>query len=230
MLSGVLYDVGPRLPLLMIAAAILQPSVPLLVLLVGAAVVAGLIFAVAAVGAPPDDTAGANRLQRAVGRGGEADVSWLPARPGWSWLLVSDGVYKSVRLDELSRIMEAPTAAEIAPRAGSGARTIDDLLFDVAFWPFIDGARGCAGLSPRVVRWSPQTPSGVRCGVLDHNVNVLGRGPSGHAGVPFDNVGVQYGLSGLLAFLNLPDVMRVRHLFAISAILGAAANAWLAWL
>ena len=58
------------------------------------------------------DTAGANRLQRAVGRGGEADAIWLPARPGWSWLLVSDGVYKSVRLDELSRIMEAPTAAE----------------------------------------------------------------------------------------------------------------------
>lgn len=58
------------------------------------------------------DTAGANRLQRAVGRGGEADVVWLPARPGWSWLLISDGIYKVVRLDELARIMDAPTAAE----------------------------------------------------------------------------------------------------------------------
>ena len=58
------------------------------------------------------DTAGANRLQRAVGRGGEADATWLPARPGWSWLLVSDGVYKSVRLDELARILEAPSAAD----------------------------------------------------------------------------------------------------------------------
>lgn len=57
------------------------------------------------------DTAGANRLQRAVGRGGEADVVWLPARPGWSWLLVSDGIYKAVRLDELARLMTAPTAA-----------------------------------------------------------------------------------------------------------------------
>ena len=57
------------------------------------------------------DTSGANRLQRAVGRGGEADATWLPARPGWSWLLVSDGVYKSVRLDELARLMEAPSAA-----------------------------------------------------------------------------------------------------------------------
>jgi serine/threonine protein phosphatase PrpC len=57
------------------------------------------------------DTAGANRLQRAVGRGGEADVVWLPARPGWSWLLISDGIYKAVRLDELAHLMSAPTAA-----------------------------------------------------------------------------------------------------------------------
>lgn len=56
------------------------------------------------------DTSGANRLQRAVGRGGEADVSWMPARPGWSWLLVSDGIYKAMRLDELGRVMEEPTA------------------------------------------------------------------------------------------------------------------------
>jgi PPM family protein phosphatase len=51
------------------------------------------------------DTAGANRLQRAVGRGGEADVIWMPARPGWSWMIVSDGVYKAMRLDELSTLM-----------------------------------------------------------------------------------------------------------------------------
>lgn len=56
------------------------------------------------------DTSGANRLQRAVGRGGEADVSWLPARPGWSWLIISDGVYKAMRLDELGRVMEESTA------------------------------------------------------------------------------------------------------------------------
>jgi len=58
------------------------------------------------------DTAGANRLQRAVGRGGEADVSWLPARPGWSWLIISDGIYKALRLDELAAAMALPTAAE----------------------------------------------------------------------------------------------------------------------
>lgn len=58
------------------------------------------------------DSAGANRLQRAVGRSGEADVCWLPAAPGWSWLLISDGVYKVMRLDELAEAMAAPTPAE----------------------------------------------------------------------------------------------------------------------
>jgi serine/threonine protein phosphatase PrpC len=58
------------------------------------------------------DSAGANRLQRAVGRGGEADVNWLPARPGWSWLIISDGIYKAMRLDELSSAMALPTTGE----------------------------------------------------------------------------------------------------------------------
>jgi serine/threonine protein phosphatase PrpC len=57
------------------------------------------------------DTQGANRLQRAVGRGGEADVTWFPARPGWSWLIVSDGVYKAMRLDELAELMAMRSAA-----------------------------------------------------------------------------------------------------------------------
>lgn len=56
------------------------------------------------------DAAGANRLQRAVGRGGEADVIWLPVRPGWSWFIVSDGVSKVMRLDELGAAMSAGTA------------------------------------------------------------------------------------------------------------------------
>jgi PPM family protein phosphatase len=48
------------------------------------------------------DSTGANRLQRAIGRGGEADVNWLPIGPGWSWLIISDGIYKAMRLDELA--------------------------------------------------------------------------------------------------------------------------------
>ncbi|MDR0787490.1 MAG: protein phosphatase 2C domain-containing protein [Gemmatimonadota bacterium] len=53
------------------------------------------------------ESEGANRLWRAVGRGGEADVSWLPAAPGWSWLIVSDGIYKALRMDELNTALSA---------------------------------------------------------------------------------------------------------------------------
>jgi serine/threonine protein phosphatase PrpC len=54
---------------------------------------------------------GANRLQRAIGRGGEADAVWIPARPGWSYLLISDGVSKAMRFDELGEAMATPGAA-----------------------------------------------------------------------------------------------------------------------
>lgn len=54
---------------------------------------------------------GANRLQRAVGRGGEADAVWVPLRAGWSYLLVSDGISKATRLDELGEAMALPSAA-----------------------------------------------------------------------------------------------------------------------
>jgi len=74
------------------------------------------------------DTAGANRLQRAVGRGGEADVVWMPARPGWSWMIVSDGIYKAMRLDELSALMSmsSSTAACDALRQKVEERGPDD--------------------------------------------------------------------------------------------------------
>jgi serine/threonine protein phosphatase PrpC len=55
---------------------------------------------------------GANRLQRAVGRGGEADAIWIPARPGWSMAIVSDGVAKAMRLDELGAAMGTASARD----------------------------------------------------------------------------------------------------------------------
>ncbi len=58
------------------------------------------------------DSAGANRLQRAVGHGGDSDIVWLPAAPGWSWLVVSDGISKALRLDELSDAMSAASAED----------------------------------------------------------------------------------------------------------------------
>lgn len=59
------------------------------------------------------DSPGANRLQRAVGRGGEADAGWIPVRPGWSYLLLSDGVTKAMRLDELGDAMASGAATEV---------------------------------------------------------------------------------------------------------------------
>ncbi|HET7461600.1 MAG TPA: PP2C family serine/threonine-protein phosphatase [Longimicrobium sp.] len=57
------------------------------------------------------DSPGANRLQRAVGHGGEADTVWIPVKPGWTYLLHSDGVTKAMRLDELGEAMTLPGAA-----------------------------------------------------------------------------------------------------------------------
>jgi serine/threonine-protein phosphatase Stp1 len=59
------------------------------------------------------DSPGANRLQRAVGRGGEAEASWIPVRPGWTFLLISDGVTKAMRLDELGEAMALPSSQAI---------------------------------------------------------------------------------------------------------------------
>lgn len=64
------------------------------------------------------DTPGANRLQRAVGRGGEADAAWIPLRPGWSYLLVSDGITKAMRLDELGAALAASDAGSAVEAIG----------------------------------------------------------------------------------------------------------------
>ena len=100
---------------------------------------------------------------------------------------------------------EVYTPVDQALVNGSPLATADDSVFDTAFWPAIDGSGGCGGMPADVQRWSPQNPGGVRCGVLDHNVNVIGSGPTGYAGVPFDNVGVQYGLKALQRGLLTPS-------------------------
>lgn len=59
------------------------------------------------------DSPGSNKLQRAVGRGGEAEAAWIPVRAGWTYLLVSDGVTKAMRLDELGQAMALPSSESI---------------------------------------------------------------------------------------------------------------------
>ncbi|HEV3051413.1 MAG TPA: hypothetical protein VGX50_14010, partial [Longimicrobium sp.] len=59
------------------------------------------------------DSPGSNKLQRAVGRGGEAEATWIPVRAGWTYLLISDGVTKAMRLDELGQAMALPSSQAI---------------------------------------------------------------------------------------------------------------------
>lgn len=88
------------------------------------------------------DSPGANKLQRAVGRGAEADAVWVPVRPGWTYLLVSDGITKTMRLDELGQAMmvgDSAAACEAIARKVE-ERGPDDNYTAVAVRVLPDGA------------------------------------------------------------------------------------------
>jgi hypothetical protein len=81
-----------------------------------------------------------------------------------------------------------------------------------AFFPFVEPDRsGCTGISAAQEYNASTNPGGVRCGIIDWDINLLGPRPSsvwdaqekalgrGFAGSPVDNVGVQYGLAALNA-------------------------------
>jgi hypothetical protein len=57
----------------------------------------------------------------------------------------------------------------------------------------------CPGVLPRAQRYNAITnPTGARCDVYDHTINVYGRDEqTGFARRPLDNVGIQYGLAAL---------------------------------
>ena len=67
-----------------------------------------------------------------------------------------------------------------------------------------DPSRDCPGV-PQEDVYSADNPDGVRCSFQDYMVNVFGVREDGKARRPISNVGVQYGLSGLLAFLEGPS-------------------------
>jgi hypothetical protein len=86
---------------------------------------------------------------------------------------------------------------------------LDAIVSDIGFFDAIVPTHTCGGISA-AQRYQPQTnPTGVRCSVADLAINVFGpRRPAvwstveqklghGFAGVPVDNVGVQYGLGAL---------------------------------
>jgi hypothetical protein len=86
---------------------------------------------------------------------------------------------------------------------------LDAIVSDIGFFDAIVPTHGCDGINAQQ-RYQAQTnPTGVRCSVADLAINVFGpESPAewspiekklnrGFAGVPVDNVGVQYGLDAL---------------------------------
>jgi hypothetical protein len=94
---------------------------------------------------------------------------------------------------------------------GTGTADLENAsLSAAAFYPFVDPSRsGCTGITAAQEYNNQTNPGGVRCGILDWDINLLGPQTEsvwdtqekvlghGFAGSPIDNVGVQYGLQAL---------------------------------
>ena len=105
------------------------------------------------------------------------------------------------------------TTAQAADVAGDGVENLPvswNWGFSAYSYFQLGDPTGCPS-SIRAQAYNPQTnPGGVRCGVLDWQVNELGVRPAtvwnaqehkaghGFAGLPVDNTGVQYGLAALM--------------------------------
>lgn len=92
------------------------------------------------------------------------------------------------------------TPAQIAAVQGH-PNYANSVELSTLYWPTLaDPSYACAGVSSSQ-RWSPSNPTGTRCDLEDYMINMFGpyqgNNPYGYAGIPLDNVGVQYGLSAL---------------------------------
>ena len=108
-----------------------------------------------------------------------------------SWLLDDYFTARQAAMgwsDEQKRRVTGFLLYATAPNVEVGAHRIDPR----------PGTTSCAAVPP-AQRYDPATnPSGVRCTVHDHTVNVYGRDPAtGFGRRPLDNVGIQYGLKTL---------------------------------
>ena len=97
--------------------------------------------------------------------------------------------------------------AQIAAVQGN-PNYLNSVELSTLYWPTLaNPAYACAGVSA-AQRWSPTNPRGTRCDLEDYMINVFGPAqglnPYGYAGVPLDNVGVEYGLAALQQGLITP--------------------------
>jgi hypothetical protein len=87
---------------------------------------------------------------------------------------------------------------------------VNSVVFDTVYWTSLGVPDdGCPGVPAEDVYNAETNPDGVRCTLADYMINVFGPRPSsvwiapeqqigrGFAGLPLDNVGVQYGLEAL---------------------------------
>jgi hypothetical protein len=76
---------------------------------------------------------------------------------------------------------------------------VNSIVFDSVYWTDLGVPDdGCAGVPDDQVYDAETNPGGVRCTLADLMINVFGpREPQGFAGIPLDNVGVQWGLTAL---------------------------------
>ena len=76
---------------------------------------------------------------------------------------------------------------------------VNSIVFDSVYWTDLGVPDdGCAGVPDDQVYDAETNPGGVRCTLADLMINVFGpRAPQDFAGIPLDNVGVQWGLSAL---------------------------------
>jgi hypothetical protein len=76
---------------------------------------------------------------------------------------------------------------------------VNSIVFDSVYWTDLGVPDdGCAGVSDEQVYDAETNPNGVRCTLADLMINVFGpRAPQNFAGIPLDNVGVQWGLEAL---------------------------------
>jgi hypothetical protein len=91
------------------------------------------------------------------------------------------------------------------------------VTFTTVIAPSRDPSRSCSGLDADQVYHHDDNPLGIRCSIMDHMVNRVGRRTldawtpnevlreEGHGRSTYDNVGIQYGLRGLLDGTLLPS-------------------------
>jgi hypothetical protein len=115
-----------------------------------------------------------------------------------------DYVLLRAYFEDPSRWSAPWTPAQMAEVYGHPNPT-NPITFTEAITNSGEPTRDCPGVPEDQVFHEDTNPDGVRCTLQDYMVNLFGAFPdTGYARRPFDNVGIQYGLQGLLDGTLLP--------------------------